>query len=179
MNTLNNIHALIDMDGELAKDTVLRLSALMRYLLYDTERKYIPIKEELNFVQSYVDLMIMRLSKRTKVNLDIDVVDEEKQIPPLLFTSLIENAFKYGVTHKKDTFINISFKTTENNLVFELNNTIGHRNNDKTFYSGIGLVNTRNRLDILYGKNYSFDISDENEIFSVTLKIPLWLNVLL
>jgi hypothetical protein len=173
MNTLNNIHALVDIDSEMAKDTVIRMSKLMRYLLYDTERELIPIREELSFIRSYVELMRLRISRRVKVSLNIDTFDEERQIPPLLFTSLIENAFKYGVSHRADTFVNIEFSTTNHELSFLLSNTIAQKSNEENFYSGIGLENTRKRLDILYGNRYSLDINAENEVFSVKLNLPL------
>ena len=173
MNTLNNIHALVDIDSEEAKDTVIRLSKLMRYLLYDTERELIPIKEELSFIKSYVELMKMRISKRVSVSLAIHTTDEERQIPPLLFTSLIENAFKYGISHRMDTFVNIDFETTEKELIFNLSNTIAQKPKSNSIYSGIGLENTRKRLDILYGNRYSFELNSENNIFSVLLKLPL------
>lgn len=173
MNALNNIHALIEFDTDEAKDTVIRLSKLMRYLLYDTERELIPIREELIFIRSYVELMIMRISKRVNVDLNIEMQDEEKQIPPLLFTSLIENAFKYGVSHMIDTFIKIDFKSNEKELCCEISNTITQKSSKSAFYSGIGLENTRKRLDILYGNRYSMDTTCENDVYLVKLKLPL------
>lgn len=173
MNTLNNIHALIDFDTDEAKDTVIRLSKLMRYLLYDTERNLIPIREEISFIRSYVELMEMRISKRVKVNVRMEVLDEQKTIPPLLFTSLIENAFKYGVSNQKDTVIDISVSTTESELEFLVSNTIAQKKNESTEHSGIGLGNTQKRLDILFDKSYTLEITNKEDTFTVRLKIPL------
>ncbi len=173
MNTLNNIHGLVDIDSELAKETVISLSKLMRYLLYDTERDLIPIKEELNFVESYVELMKMRISDKVKVDLSTNVPDREEKIPPLLFINFIENAFKYGISYRKETFIDIHFSVKERMLVFKISNSIAQQPKEKSFYSGIGLENTKKRLDIIYQNNYNLDISSENDIFSVTLKLPL------
>lgn len=173
MNTLNNIHALIDFDTDEAKDTIIRLSKLMRYLLYDTERDLIPLKEEVGFIQSYVELMEMRLSKRVTVSVNMQVLDEHKMLPPLLFTSLIENAFKYGVSNKMDTSIKIELSTTEDELSFALSNTMAQKREESIDYSGIGLENTRKRLEIIYGDSYHLNISTENDIFSVMLKLPL------
>jgi two-component sensor histidine kinase len=174
MNTLNNIHALIDFDSEEAKEAVIRLSKLMRHLLYDSEKELITIKEELSFIESYVDLMKMRINDKVKVVLNINTFNSEKKIPPLLFTSLIENAFKYGVSYQNDSFIDIAISTTETELSFVLKNSIAE-NTQKQYesHSGIGLENTRKRLNLLYQDNYSMDICSEENIFSVNLKLPL------
>jgi LytS/YehU family sensor histidine kinase len=107
MNTLNNIHSLIDIDTEEAKESIIRLSHLMRHLLYDSEDESIPLSKEVNFIQSYVELMKLRYTDKVKVSFTVDSDTSNISIPPLLFTSLIENAFKYGVSYKQKSFINI------------------------------------------------------------------------
>jgi hypothetical protein len=174
MNTLNNIHALIDFDTEKAKETVIQLSKLMRYLLYDSEIEKIPLKKEMAFIRNYVELMKMRIAEEVEIIFFDDISDPEKKIPPLIFTSLIENAFKYGISYQNDSFIKIEFSTTNQELFFVLTNSIGGKPKDfDSNYSGIGLDNTKKRLNILYGNNYSMDIQSDEKIFTVTLKLPL------
>jgi hypothetical protein len=107
MNTLNNIHALIDLDTEEAKDTIIRLSKLMRHLLYDSEIERIPISKELDFITNYVDLMKMRYSDKVKIDLKLPEQSCDKLIPPLLFTSYVENAFKHGISYQNASYIKI------------------------------------------------------------------------
>jgi two-component sensor histidine kinase len=173
MNTLNNIHALIDINTEEAKESVLRLSKLMRHLLYDSERETILLNKEISFIQSYIDLMKLRFTEKVKVNFDVNSIAPNISIPPLLFTSLIENAFKYGVSYQQDSFIDIQLTTTENSLIFNIKNSkTATRNRDESS-SGIGLENTRKRLDLLYSSNYKMDITETTDTFSVQLKLPL------
>ena len=174
MNTLNNIHALIDFNTTKAKETVIRLSALMRYLLYDSESEKIPLEHELSFIRSYLELMKLRISDDVDVTLLENIKDAKREIPPLLFTSLIENAFKHGVSYRKDSFIRLEFSTNEQILTFKIENSVVRSLNgleDK--HSGIGLENTKKRLDILYNNKYSMNIKSDDNVFSIMLIIPL------
>ena len=175
MNTLNNIHSLIDLDTEEAKGALIRLSKLMQHLLYDSQMETLPVKEEIAFIRSYTGLMKLRFTEKVKVNLHTWAEDPEVRIPPLLFTSLLENAFKYGVSYREKSFIDISLTAGDGKLVFKVSNSIIEKRKplrtDEN--SGIGLENTRKRLDLLYGKKYKMDVSDENGVFDVTLTIPL------
>ncbi|MCG8698723.1 MAG: histidine kinase [Bacteroidales bacterium] len=174
MNTLNNIHALIDFDSDKAKDTLIRLSKLMRYLLYDTGQEEIALDQELTFISSYVDLMNMRVNENVEITFETKINDERTKIPPLIFTSLIENAFKYGISYEKKSFVRIYLETTDKELIFKLSNSIVvEKSNGNSHYSGIGLENTRKRLDIIYGNNYKMDIQTNNNIFRVLLNLPL------
>ena len=175
MNTLNNIHSLIDVDTEEAKDSLIRLSKMMRHLLYDSEQNKIALKKEIEFIQSYIDLMKLRYTDKVKINFIANTYNPKVEIPPLLFTSLIENAFKHGISYLEDSFINIELSTTETSLNFQISNSIAPLNEAKKdrSNSGIGLENTRKRLDLLYDENYEMNIIRENSIFSINLKLPL------
>jgi two-component sensor histidine kinase len=175
MNTLNNIHSLIDFDTEEAKSAVIRLSKLMQHLLYDSDKDTIPLKEEIAFIQSYIELMKLRINEKVKVNLNVQAEDSGVTIPPLLFTSLLENAFKYGVSYREKSFIDISLNAGDGKLVFKVSNSIiRQKNPERTAEnSGIGLENTIKRLDLLYGATYRMDISDADGVYDVTLTIPL------
>jgi two-component sensor histidine kinase len=175
MNTLNNIHSLIDLDTQGAKDAIIRLSKLMQHLLYDSEKERIQLKEEIAFIQSYIELMKLRLNEKVKVSVDIQFDETAIMIPPLLFTSLLENAFKYGVSYKEKSFIDISLVTHKSKVVFKISNSIiaGKKQFGEPTNSGIGLENTRKRLDLLYANRYKMNVSNSDGIFSVTLILPI------
>ena len=172
MNTLNNIHALIDFDQEEAKDSIIRLSGLMRHLIYESEVKEIMISEEIKFINNYLDLMKLRFSEKVKINMVLDSKVPEKKIPPLLFTSFIENSFKHGVSYQKKSFIEIKFSFPENRLIFEIENS-NHSGSDTDGNSGIGIENSIKRLDLLYGNSYTLEIENRPEKHRVKLNIPL------
>jgi len=172
MNTLNNIHSLIDLNSEEAKESIIRLSRLMRHLLYDSEIENIPITKEIEFVRNYVDLMKLRFSDKVEIEMDILNSLPSKSIPPLLFTSFVENAFKHGISYKDTSFINITFSYLEECLIFKISNSNHHLKNEEVD-SGIGIENSRKRLDLIYGDKYSLIIEDKKNEFSVHLSIPV------
>ncbi len=171
MNTLNNIHALVDIDAEESKKAIIKLSNLMRHLLYDSEEKATPIKKEIEFINSYIELMKLRFSDKVKINVEIPLEIPNKSIPPLLFTSLLENAFKHGISYKETSFINISLSFTEGQLQFSIENS-NHPKKDNEA-SGIGIENTKKRLALLFKDNFDFNISETTAIYKVNLNIPL------
>lgn len=172
MNTLNNIHSLIDINTEEAKDSIIQLSKLMRHLLYDSENKMISIQKEMEFIKNYVDLMMLRFSKKVDIKLYIPNDLPDKSLPPLLFISYIENAFKHGISYQHASFVKISFFFNNDKLVFETENSNfkqSKSNNEK----GIGIINSKKRLDLLYNDNYSLTISENSEIYKLHLTLPL------
>jgi len=171
MNTLNNIHSLIDVNTEEAKEAIIKLSKLMRHLLYDSEAEKIPIKNELDFISSYINLMKLRFSEKVNINLEIPNNVPQKSIPPLLFTSFVENAFKHGISYQKTSYIHIRFQFTDDSLIFILNNSLSDKKNIES--GGIGIDNSRKRLDILFGNNYQLDIEESQTEYHLTLNIPL------
>jgi hypothetical protein len=172
MNTLNNIHSLIDINSEEAKEAIIKLSKMMRYLLYETEAEKTTIKKEVEFLESYVNLMRLRFNDKVKITLGLPADIPEKPIPPLIFTSLIENAFKHGISYKTESFINIDLVFGENRLLLVVKNSKPGNSRSEEF-SGIGIENTRKRLTLLYGTNFHLDIIDSKDLFTVNLSIPL------
>ncbi|NNK75933.1 MAG: histidine kinase [Maribacter sp.] len=171
MNTLNNIHALVDIDSEEAKQAIVKLSNLMRHLLYDSEEKQNPIKKEVDFVQSYIELMRLRYSDKVKIEVDIPSEIPDKTVSPLLFTSLLENAFKHGVSYNHPSFIKITMSFPENRLNFVVENSNHSKKSDAP--SGIGVENTRKRLDLLYKTAYDLNVIESHEKYTVNLSIPI------
>jgi hypothetical protein len=172
MNTLNNIHSLVDINSEEAKEAIIKLSRMMRYLLYETETEKTTLKREIEFLESYINLMKLRFNERVIIALNMPAVIPDKTIPPFIFTSLIENAFKHGVSYKDESFINIDLIINNEQLLLVVKNSKTEKNQNEEF-SGIGIENTRKRLELLYGKNYTLDINDKAETFTVNLSIPL------
>lgn len=171
MNTLNNIHALVDIDSDKAKDTILELSKLMRYVLYDGSKRTIMLSREIEFLNHYIALMRLRYIDAVTIVTNFEVESGDIQIPPLLFISFVENAFKHGISYQSDSFIRINMKTEEDCLYFSCINSNCGKNSDP--YSGIGLENVSKRLKLLYGENYFLSIENNPDIFKISLKIPI------
>lgn len=171
MNTLNNIHALVDIDSEEAKLSIIKLSYLMRHLLYDSEEKVTPITKEVEFIKSYIELMRLRFTDKVVIKVDIPQSIPKKSIPPLLFTSLLENAFKHGISYDKESYIHIVMSFTEDQLQFRVENSNHSKKAEGS--SGIGIENIRKRLDLLYKKDYDLAITETNDKYVINLNIPL------
>ena len=174
MNTLNNIHSLIEMDTKKAQDAVERLSTLMRYLLYHSAQNTIELRKEIEFIHSFIALMQLRHSDEVQVTMLIPKEIPDIKVPPMLFISLVENAFKHGVSYPLKSFIYFELITSDNSLNCIIRNS-NHKKTSKSQgeYSGIGLSNIKESLKLLYGDKYSLDIADKANEFEVKLMIPL------
>ena len=172
MNTLNNIHSMVDFNSEDAKMAIIKLSKLMRYLLYDAENQTTPLKKEIEFVESFINLMKLRFSEKVKITTNFPSLVPIKSIPPLLLIPLIENAFKHGVSYKEKSFINLDLIVGNDRLMFTVKNSKPEKLRLDE-YAGVYLLNAHKRLELLYGKNYNFDIIESDDLFTVNLSIPL------
>ena len=174
MNTLNNIHALVEIDSGKAQDAIERLSTLMRYLLYDSAQSTIELKKEIDFINSFVSLMQLRHSDEVDVKILIPDQIPEIKIPPMLFISLLENAFKHGVSYPLKSYIYLEMQIHGNSLVCNIKNS-KHKTVANQFdeYSGIGLANIKKSLNLLYEQDYKLEISDKANEFEVNLTIPV------
>ena len=124
MNTLNNIHALVDIDTGKAKSTIVELSKLMRYVLYEASNKTILLSREVQFLKNYIALMSLRYTNKVSIQMDFPAEVPEVQIPPLLFVSFVENAFKHGVSYRSESFIHVLIQLDEGNrLSFRCSNS--------------------------------------------------------
>lgn len=174
MNTLNNIHALIDIDTEAAKSAVIDLSKMMRYVLYDSEREMISLSADLQFLRNYIELMRIRYTDHVQITIDApQTLPEKVAIPPLLLIVFVENAFKHGVSYNLPSYIHISLFYADKKLTAIISNSRNPQPTSPTRQGGIGLENVRKRLDLLYGPHgYSLDICQEEERYTVKLVIP-------
>jgi len=171
-NTLNNIYSLIGINPDDSQKAVLRLSKLMRYLLYDSEQVDTKLNQEIDFMSNYIDLMKLRMSDKVTLSVSFPDKYEDLAMPPLLFIPFIENAFKHGVSYRSKSYIDIKLETEKNTIIFTCKNSIARKsdNIDKNI-TGIGLENVKRRLNLLFpGKHELVINKDENE-FLVFLKI--------
>jgi len=171
MNTLNNIHALVDIDSEKAKQTILELSKMMRFVLYEGNKQGVPLDREIAFLQNYITLMKLRYTDKVKITVDTPASMPNKEVPPLMFITFVENAFKHGVSYRLESFIEVKIETKEDHLVFSCRNSKIPKEDDK--HGGVGLTNVKQRLDLIYGDRYTLDINDEQNTYTVKLTIPL------
>ena len=173
-NTLNNIYALIPISQEKAQQTVHELSQLLRYVLYDNNEREVSLEKDLLFVKNYVSLMRLRLNQLVSLTVDVDEkAGRGKSIAPLLFISLIENAFKHGVSGDKPSFINIAINVDDDTVKCHVvNSYFPKKDNDKSG-SGIGITNLKRQLDILYANRHSLatTIEDNKYIADLTIKL--------
>jgi len=172
-NTLNNIYALVQTDVKDGQKAILQLSKLMRYLLYETEKGDKPLSQEIEFMQTYIQLMKLRISE--KVSISVSFPDEypDLSIPPLLFLPFIENAFKHGISYRQPSFINVSLKVDSGKLFFECSNSITSREDTNGNDSGIGLGNVTKRLSLLFPGRHELTIHQSANVFTALLWIDL------
>lgn len=173
MNTLNNIHALVDIDPERAKTTIVELSKMMRHILYEGSKKLIPLTREVEFLNLYVQLMRLRYTRKVHINVDVPPQLPELKLPPLMLIIFVENAFKHGISYREESFIDIKLRVENKRLLFCCCNskpTQVQRTNEK---GGMGLQNVRQRLELLYDDDYTLDISDGEKTYEVKLDIPM------
>ena len=169
-NTLNNIYSLISLDTTKAQDSIHRLSNLLRYILYENDQRYVPLSKELEFTQNYIDLMSLRLAQNVKLDVFIRDNGKEQQIISLLFITLIENAFKHGISNGNDSFINIKILTDEKGVLCTVENSLNQEYKVmESRKSGIGLTNLRKRLDLVYPHNHELQIEERDKSFFVLL----------
>jgi LytS/YehU family sensor histidine kinase len=162
-NTLNNIYALTQVDADVAGKAIHQLSRMMRYLLYDTQQGQTMLSQEIAFVKDYISLMQLRLTDVVKVNIDTPVNLQDVPLAPMLFLPFVENAFKHGVSATQQSHIDIVVLQRGKVLDLTVKNSIINDNSiSLDTNSGIGLVNTRRRLDLLYPGKYKLDIEELN-----------------
>lgn len=171
MNTLNNIHALVDIDPEKAKTTIVELSKMMRYILYEGNNHLIPLMREAQFLRNYVMLMRLRYPKKVDIKIDVPQALPDMLMPPLLLIIFVENAFKHGISYCNESFVHIELKANGGHLFFSCRNSKNQQHTDA--HGGLGLVNVRKRLNLLFADQYTLNIADGDDTYDVTLTLPL------
>lgn len=173
MNTLNNIHALVDIDPERAKTTIVELSKMMRYILYEGSNRLIPLPREVQFLSNYVQLMRLRYSEKVSIRMSAPSNLPDVMIPPLLLIMFVENAFKHGISYRTESFVYITVDVKDDRLKFVCRNSKQHLTVKEKKGGGMGLVNVRRRLDLLFQDTYTLKIEDRDNEYDVSLDLPL------
>ena len=170
-NTLNNIYSLIQIDQDKAQEAVHDLSGMLRYVLYDSEKPSVPLSKETGFLKDYIKLMSMRCSSNVTLDVSLPETDSDKQVAPLLFIPLVENAFKHGISTSEPSSIKIELKEEGEYVSFLVENTSFPKNDSDRSGSGIGVKNLQRRLDMLYPGQHSFEYGETQGFYRSFLKI--------
>lgn len=171
-NTLNNLYALSLESSNKVPDVIIKLSKLMEYVLYDVEgTKFVPLIKEIDYIQNYIEIEKLRF-ENVEVNINIESNIDDIKVPPLLYISLIENAFKHGGLNNNRLKIKINCKIIDGWLHFEILNNFVH-SPTVTPQKGIGLTNTKKRLKLIFKNNYTLQHKVKFNYYIVLLKIPL------
>lgn len=171
MNTLNNIHALVDIDPNEAKECILELSRLMRYILYEGSKPTIPLDKETEFLKQYISLMRIRYQGNVRIDAKLPENVPGVEIPPLLLISFVENAFKHGVSYDEDSYIEVNMEVRDDRLCFSCANSRHESHQDE--HKGIGMENVRKRLGLLYGDNYVMKVMSDDKKYEIFVEIPV------
>jgi sensor histidine kinase YesM len=173
-NVLNNMLAMARMKSEQLEPTILKLSSLMRYILYESDGDKVSIKKEADYLQSYIDLQKQRVGSNVLLDVNIELPDSGQEIAPMLLIPFIENAFKHGTSYRIKPEIHIDLHLQNDFLYFTTRNRYNPaipETKDKT--SGIGLANVKRRLNLLYPEQHNLLITDNDNWFTVSLQLNL------
>lgn len=173
MNTLNNIHALCDIEPDTAKRSIVQLSRFMRYLLYESHNEQISLQHAIDLMNQHISLMSIRYTDNVDIRVDVPQEVPNVNLAPLVFVPFIENAFKHGVSYDKPSFIHITLTADNDNIEFGCCNS---KNKVKHETGGVGLSNVTKRLDLIYGERYTLNIDDGEDCYRVKLVIPAYKN---
>lgn len=172
-NTLNNIYSLSRDKSDLAPESILKLSKILRFMLYETSVKYIAIEQELKIMTDYIALEKLRYDDTLRVNFNYDIEDMKQALPPLLLIPLVENAFKHGASEtRSQPFVDIHLSVKDRVLQFEVKNSAGAAAEGQPVKENIGLSNLRRQLELLY-TDFSLFVHQRDQVFSSSLTINL------
>lgn len=170
-NTLNNIYSLAREKSDKTADVILKLSSLLRFMLYETKEKFIPISKEIQFMNTYLEIQKIRFDERLKIEFQNSVTDNQDSVLPLILLPFLENAFKHGASESTDNkFIKINLELKNNILNYSVINSFEKNDNEKS--KGIGLINFERQLKLVYN-DFRLHTEAENNIFKATLYINL------
>ena len=174
-NTLNNIYSLAIVKSDKTAHAVLKLSAIMRYILTETERNLVPLENEVAFIHNYIELQQVRLTEKVQVNFNIEGNTAPLLVAPLIFIPFVENAFKHGISFRNASRISVSLQIKDQSLYFDVYNTIheGSENDPEKYKSGIGLENVGQRLKLLYPNKHELTIRETGKEYFVHLTLQL------
>lgn len=175
LNTLNNIYALTAFDTQKAQETIQELSKMLRHILYDYQQSTVPLQDELEFLENYVKLMRIRLPETVGVTFNTDISDSNIVIAPMIFISLVENAFKHGISPTEPSFIRINISADKHFIHCEIQNSNHPKTDADNSGHGIGLQQVQRRLELAYPDHYTWlkGTKENNTIYYSTITIQL------
>lgn len=172
-NTLNSLYYLATINSPNTPGVIEKLSQMMRYMLYDSNRPKVPLNQEIQYMRSYIELEKMRIEKEVPIKLNISGSIEEYHIVPLILNTFLENAFKHGLNnHTADGFISIEIVVEKGSLIFTVENS-KPVNPDFKEKSGIGLQNVKRRLDLSYPEKYRLEVTEDDKTYRIDLNMVL------
>jgi LytS/YehU family sensor histidine kinase len=173
-NSLNSIYALSMKKSDETPDMIIKLSGILDYLLYECDAERVSLEKEMEVIQNYIELQQVRFGDKLKMSFDTWGDAGDLEIAPMLFLPLVENSFKHGVDNKKENaWVNISIKLSPDSLEFKISNSNQEIKKQAESHGGIGLSNLEKTLELLYPGRHSVDITNNEDIFEVTLQIEL------
>lgn len=173
-NTLHNLNYLSQIKSDQATEVVLKLSNIMRYMIYDSNKEKVPLAKEISYIHDYLDLEAIRLNKSFNLKFDVSRVDEQLEIVPLILIPFVENAFKHGISDQQENnWINIFLKSDKRSLELKVENSRMEEHIQQEEASGFGLNNLRKRLELSYPKKHKLYLQESDEKFSVHLILEL------
>ncbi|MFT3751256.1 MAG: histidine kinase [Agriterribacter sp.] len=172
-NTLNSIYALAINKSDDTATAVVKLSGMMRYVLSDAAQEYVPLEKEINYIRDYIELQELRFGESMRLDFMVKGDLHGKKIAPLILIAFVENAFKYGVNAEEESLIDIAVNVTNNVLTMEIYNHKVKRNGNMDSQHGLGIANTKNRLELLYPSRHIIEIKNTEKDFTVLLTLNL------
>ena len=175
LNTLNNIYALTAIDQQRAQDAIQQLSKMLRHMLYDNQENEVMLSDEIQFLENYINLMKIRLQQNVEVTFSPRMTSPSIRIAPLIFISLIENAFKHGISPTEPSFIHVSIDATDTSIKCSIENSNHPKSCDDRSGHGIGLSQVQRRLDLAYPQRYTWEkgTSADGRVYTSTIMIKL------
>lgn len=174
-NTLNSLYALTLKKSDKAPEIVLRLSEMMRYMLYKSNEKKVPLEQEINYIQNYLALEQTRYGDKARIEFECaGDAPTNYNIAPLLFITFLENSFKHGLSQSiTQGFVECLLYIEDNTIDLTIQNSKTTEKDERYFQGGIGLVNVKRRLELIYPDKYTLDIHETEDVYLVNLKINL------
>ncbi|MCM1093965.1 MAG: sensor histidine kinase [Lachnospiraceae bacterium] len=172
-NTLNTLYSLVIGTSQKAEDAFIKFTELLKYTYITIENEYVPLKDEIAYIQNYIDLQVIRLNQHTVVKWSYEVDDENVMIPPMLMLTFVENAFKYGASTSRDCVISISLALDSGMLEFRTSNYIMKHVSEFHSDMSVGIENCRARLNGIFPKKHTLTTSESDGMFNVNLSINL------
>lgn len=172
-NTLNNLYALSEDNSKETSGLILKLSDIMRYTIYDCTEDFVPVKDEVAYLENYIALQTIRLVDQSVVQFSYDLLRMDAQIAPLILVVFVENGFKHGIeSSSENSFLHVHLKTDDSGIEFKVENRFSP-NHTNVKEGGLGLINVRRRLNLIYKDRHDLQITKNKDVYSVYLKIEL------